>query len=224
MKFNINKSIVSINQLKGQRASLVASYLQIEKLLKRNAIQKLIRKKNLQQLNIILGEATQNIDNFIYGENDLKLSKNSFLTPSVVLGRPCGQDSGFVCSHLHDFLADRGVLVTDLYPLPLPSSYYNSKGYKPLLKNLNGQQELYLDKKTDDLLSLMKQLKTIKTIRCITRYKKSAIKKQAVDFVERLEKKCSKFGVAVEFDSTRDLSNRAGGLCKTKFDEFISIL
>ena len=221
MKFNISSGITAFLSSTGYHTYLTKLYKKIEQLIEDNCYQKIRASDNKGCLKVVFGEATQNLDNFVYGGNSKKIAKNSFLTPSILLDKKCGQDSGFRASHLHDYLAANTIAAVDLFPIPLPSELYNDTGLQPILTDiggLSGEQSNYIDDKVEEIVELAVSIGATE-IKTISRYSKSNVIVMAVIFNTRLA--TALIGKRIILTAVAgDLSNAAGGLDKVKFQLF----
>ncbi len=202
----------------------------VEKLKVLNSYQKIIAHANTPNVNslkvdslkIIFGEATQNLDSFIYGVNDKKIAGNSFLNPKALLDKPCGKNSGFRASDLHDFLAERTVTALDLFLVPLPSEMYNSASLRSILTDINalgGQQRFYIQQKVDEIVDLAKAI-DVKKIKTISRYGKPHVLAMGSEFNRQLKTALNKTGISL-LTFPGDLSNGNVGIDINKFNSFI---
>lgn len=207
-QFKIENEVSSFLNNKKIADYLINQHKKIEKLFSKNCIEKIIKCEQINCLNIIFGEVTQNIDNFIYGNNNSKVSKNNFLNPATLLGKKCGKNSGFNSNELHDFLIEKKIIVIDLFSIPLPSEYYRN--------DLVPYSNSYLKFKSDIIISLIRA-KNIENVKCICRYSDKNVIKLAKVFIEFIQKD----GINVFFDEN-SLSNNAGGLDINKFNNFMS--
>lgn len=186
---------------------LVDEHNKIENLFKINCIDKIKENENIECLNIIFGEVTQKVENFIYSNNK-NIGINSFLRPSTLLGKPCGKKSDFKAIELHEYLKNRNIVIIDLFSIPLPSDYYR--------KNLVGKSKLYLKYKSDIINSLIKE-KKIKKIKAVCRYKDDNIMTLAEEFLNYLKLEDND----KNFENEKYLSDKGGFLDMEKFEEFI---
>ena len=186
---------------------LINQHKKIEELFIKNCLDKIEECKDLHCLNIIFGEVTQNVDNFIYSNNNRTVAVNNFLKPASLLKKSCAKGSGFKSAELHDFLAENKIIVIDLFSIPLPSEYYRN--------NLVPKSDEYLKSKAEVIKNLI-QTKKIKNVKCICRYNDSNVNDLAKIFFDLIQLE----GVRMTFDK-RALSNSAGGLDMEKFNTFI---
>jgi hypothetical protein len=196
------------------RMYLIDKYNSIEQLFRSNALNMLIENYNGKSLKIIFGEATQNLDNFIYGNNANMLAKNSFLKPAIILDKKCGKKSGFQAKELHQNLEENGVIAIDMFPLPLPSEVYRN-GYEVHRET----QDAYLNLKLLNVLEIV-NTKQIIEVRCICRYQNVIVRNEANRFIELLNQ--VNLNLRINFNEG-NLSNAAGGLDKTKYNNFVGI-
>lgn len=195
-----------------------------EKLKQINSYDKIIIQAGLKtpnKLKIIFGEATQNLDNFIYGNNSIKVAGNSFLTPATLLNKPCGKGTGFRASELHDYLAKNTITALDLYPVPLPSELYNSSKLKSVLTDvggLGGEQINYIEQKVNEIVDLARQI-NVTEIKTISRYSKPHVLVMANEFNTQL--RTALLGTRIKLNpQSGNLSNDSGGLDIGKFNLF----
>lgn len=222
--FNINAAVTALLSSSAYHTYLKNLYQKIEDLIKINCYDKIKAIGPKDTLKIVFGEATQNLDNFIYGNNSKKIAANSFLNPSILLGKPCGKDSGFKATDLHDYLAENTIAAVDLFPIPLPSELYNTTGLQPILTDiggLNGEQSEYIDQKVKEIVDLAISI-GVTEIKVVCRYSKTNVKNMADIFIARLAKALAGKGIKLTIVEG-DLSNSAGGLDLTKFMQFIKI-
>lgn len=87
---------------------------------------------------IILGEAPQNFENYFYNSKGNK-SGTAFLSPTSINGVKDQEE-------LIEYLNSKGVIVIDLFPLPLPTYYYTSTSFYKTDKNCIKVIEEYWNK------------------------------------------------------------------------------
>jgi hypothetical protein len=205
-KFKIEAEVKTFLQNVKIENYLVNEHNKIENLFEINCIDKIKENENIECLNVIFGEVTQKVENFIYSNNK-NIGTNSFLRPSTLLEKPCGKKSNFKASELHEYLKNLNIVVIDLFCIPLPSDYYR--------KNLVGNSKLYLKYKSDIINSLIEE-KKIKKIKAICRYKDENIIALAEEFLSyiKLDDKDK------NFEKESYLSSEGGFLDMTKFKEF----
>jgi len=219
--FNINAAVTAFLSSNAYLTYLRNLYLNIEKLIQTNCYDKIKALGQKKTLKLVLGEATQNLDNFIYGNNSKKVATNSFLTPSILLGKSCGKGSGFKASDLHDYLAEKTIAAVDLFPIPLPSELYNTAGLQPILtdiEGLGGEQSEYIDQKVQEIVDLAISIGATE-VKVICRYSKSNVTTMGDIFIKRLAKALAAKGMKLTVVEG-DLSNTAGGLDLVKFMDF----
>jgi hypothetical protein len=198
------------NFLKNNKVAdyLITQHRKIEELFTKNCLEKINNCEEVNCLNIIFGEVTQNVNNFIYSNNNRTVAGNNFLKPASLLGKKCDKGSSFDSEELHDFLIEKKIIVIDLFSIPLPSEYYR--------KNLVSGSNSYLKSKAEVINHLIKT-KNIGNVKCICRYKDKNVNSLAKIFLNFIQQE----GVIVSFDEA-SLSNSAGGLDIGKFNNFIA--
>jgi hypothetical protein len=172
------------------------------------------------ELKCVLGEATQNYKSFIYSNNSSAVLKNSFL-PIGKIG--VSYEGKFCASNLHAFLAENAITAVDLFPTPLPSEYYSDTGLKSILTSANGlggEQLNYLEGKVDEIITLAKDIESVKII-TVSRYRKENVISMSMEFQRILRDKLTGTGISLEM-LPGDLSDDYGFLDEKKFKEFKS--
>jgi len=220
--FNISSAVTAFLHSKSYHTYFTKLYKRIERLIVVNCYQKIRAQGPKDCLKVVFGEATQNLDNFVYGNNSTKIARNSFLNPSKLIGKPCGKGSGFKASDLHDYLAANTVAAVDLFPIPLPSELYNDTGLQPILTNIGGlsaEQSNFIDDKVEEIVDLAVSIKATQ-IKTIARYSKPNVIVMATIFNSRLATALIGKGIILTAVAG-DLSNAAGGFDIEKYTNFL---
>ena len=186
----------------------------VEELFILNGINRIINNYTGRCLKIIFGEATQNLNNYIY-YNGLN-SSNTFLNPTT-LSKKYNNNEKLTLQGLQDLLASQGVLVIDVFAIPLPSEIYRKNGVQ-----LDDElQKQYIQHKVKLIIELCKN-NNINKVRCINRYSIKAVEIQSEYFLEyfKIQLKSQNYEIDLEMQ-LGGLSDGAGNLDIKKYSKFI---
>ena len=191
--------------------------IQLEQLFLANCLQNLQRNFNGTTLHIILGEASQNVTNYVYGENAAGIRRNSFLPVRVVIPQMAVND--FTAQSYQNTLARQGVIILDTCPLPLPSDYYRGKHGKPKYTPDNNHVTQFLNHTCTLLQEFLLEFRNIQSIKVIRRYKKieGAFR---LHLEKELESRINPNIQIVGFENS--LSNGAGNIDVRIYNEFLN--
>jgi hypothetical protein len=107
------------------KEAVIEEVLNIETNFKSNMEE--FKKKGKKIKNVIVGEATQSLENFIYNADGIP--DNVFLANNLLNKDEKAMNAKIRGEILRTNLQDKGILILDLYLLPLPSFIYND--YRP---------------------------------------------------------------------------------------------
>lgn len=132
-----NLITLSINE-----EAMIAEVLAIEENFRKNRAE--FHKEGKKIKSIIVGEATQSLENFIY--NAEGVPHNVFLVNELLTAAEKKLSAEERAEKLREKLRDNGILVLDLYLLPLPTFMYNEylpKSEDPIWKECTQIYEKY---------------------------------------------------------------------------------
>lgn len=161
-------------------------------------------QKPLHQLNLVFGEATMNISNYVYG-NDANNRRNGFLPPASLLNRTCDSNSGYVARDLHLELLRRSIIIVDLFDDIVSSNEVNES-----YKLSEAETSSYYNDLANQIIEIA-LCTGVKSIKSVHRYDRLAKSSLASRF-ESIFKNLCKSNAIVYSRIGGHLSNTAGGL------------
>lgn len=212
--FNLNQSILEFNQFLVRRGLVYDHILDIRNQFRsiensfiRNCLQRFLQTNN--NLKIILGESTQNHENYIYSGNIDGLRRQRFLPASFVCTEP--EIQNFDPQLYFSGLVRNNIIVLDAYPLPIPANFYRS-GFRLGIDVIKAFMEYKVS-------LFQRRLPNITNIAIVKRYK--SIDDNVISIIEEAFKN-SYPNITFQFDAAMgSLSDSAGNLDREKFNNFI---
>lgn len=141
------------------QCGLMTACNSVDNLFDKNCLQ-LLKLFEPNSIYLILGEATQSVNEYVYNPSN---KRQNFLEPQMVTNLLYDP----LVNGYHNLLANKGVVIFDLMPLPLPTKYYDEKTFVPTENELTAFWHFRLNA----LLDILKESDDV-SIKICKRYKK----------------------------------------------------